>query len=138
MHVIAECGAWERHGLSVDYDREIDRDDAHKRVITGDVEFVSGNHVSTYAARARGDSSVYLGQTVTENRIKLVTRFDAGIVNWKICATASSARAGAIPASTPGSISSKAVSTSIGTMSRSSARRAREAPGRRSRASGRA
>lgn len=79
MHVIAECGAWERHELSVDYDREIDRDDAHKRVITGDVEFVSGNHVSTYAARARGDSWVYLGQSVSKNRIKLVTRFDAGI-----------------------------------------------------------
>ena len=79
MHVIAESGAWERHGLSVDYDREIDRDDAHKRVITGDVEFVSGNHVSTYAARARGDSWVYLGQSVSKNRIKLVTRFDTGI-----------------------------------------------------------
>ena len=48
-------------------------------MITGDVEFVSGNHVSTYAARARGDSWVYLGQTVTKNRIKLVTRPDAGI-----------------------------------------------------------
>ena len=79
MHVIAESGAWERNSLSVDYDREIDREDAHKRVPTGEIEFVSGNHVSTYAARANGDTWAYLGQTVSRNNIKLVTRKDTGI-----------------------------------------------------------
>jgi ABC-type nitrate/sulfonate/bicarbonate transport system substrate-binding protein len=79
MHVIAESGAWERQGLSVDYDKPINRDDAHKRVITGEVEFVSGNHVSTYAARARGDTWVYLAQTVSKNNIALVTRPGIGI-----------------------------------------------------------
>lgn len=79
MHVIAESGAWERQGLSVDYDKPIDRASAHKLVISGEVEFVSGNHVSTYAARARGDTWVYLAQTVSKNNIALVTRNDTGI-----------------------------------------------------------
>jgi ABC-type nitrate/sulfonate/bicarbonate transport system substrate-binding protein len=79
MHVISESGAWERQGLEVDYDKEIDRESAHKLVISGEVEFCSGNHVSTYAARARGDTWVYLAQTVSRNNIKLVTRDETGI-----------------------------------------------------------
>ena len=79
MHVISESGAWEKHGLEVDYDKPINRDEAHKLVPSGEVEFVSGNHVSTYAARARGDTWVYLAQTVSRNNIKLVTRQDTGI-----------------------------------------------------------
>ena len=61
MHVINESGAWERQGLDVDYDKIINREDAHELVPTGEVEFVSGNHVSTYAARARDDTWAYLG-----------------------------------------------------------------------------
>ncbi len=79
MHVINECGAWERHGLDVDYDKGINREDAHELVPTGEVEFVSGNHVSTYAARARGDTWAYLGQTISKNNLSLVTRPDIGI-----------------------------------------------------------
>ncbi|MEE8563893.1 MAG: ABC transporter substrate-binding protein, partial [Alphaproteobacteria bacterium] len=79
MHVVNECGAWERHGLDVDYDKGINRDEAHELVPTGEVEFVSGNHVSTYAAQARGDTWAYLGQTVSKNNISLVTRPDIGI-----------------------------------------------------------
>jgi ABC-type nitrate/sulfonate/bicarbonate transport system substrate-binding protein len=85
MHVINECGAWERHGLDVDFNRKIGRDDAHELVPTGEVEFVSGNHVSTYAARARGDTWEYLGQTVSANNIKLVTREDTGIKSLEDC-----------------------------------------------------
>ena len=79
MHVINESGAWERQGLDVDYDKGIGRDDAHELVPTGEVEFVSGNHVSTYAARARGDTWAYLGQSVSKNNIALITRPDTGI-----------------------------------------------------------
>ena len=79
MHVVQECGAWDRQNLSVDYDKEISRGDAHKLVPTGEIEFTSGNHVSTYAARVHGDNWVYLGQSVSLNRISLVTRADAGI-----------------------------------------------------------
>jgi hypothetical protein len=57
MHVINQSGAWERHGLVVDFDKIINRDDAHELVPKGKVEFVSGNHVSTYAKRAQGDQT---------------------------------------------------------------------------------
>lgn len=79
MHVIAESGAWARHDLDVDYDKIIGRDDAHELIPKGEIEFVSGNHVSTYAARARGDTWVYLGQSVSKNNVALVARTDTGI-----------------------------------------------------------
>ena len=79
LHVVHESGAWARHGLEVDYDKEIDRDDAHKMVSSGEIEFASGNHVSTYAARARGDNWVYLGQTISQNHLSMITRSDSGI-----------------------------------------------------------
>jgi ABC-type nitrate/sulfonate/bicarbonate transport system substrate-binding protein len=80
LHVIAESGAWEKHGLSVDYDRPISSHAAHEAVTRGSIEFVGGNHVSTYGHRARGDNWVYLGQTVnTVPGRKLVVRMDSGI-----------------------------------------------------------
>jgi ABC-type nitrate/sulfonate/bicarbonate transport system substrate-binding protein len=79
LHVVAESGAWEKHGLTVDYDRHISSGEAHRAVPAGDVEFVGGNHVSTYAHRARGDSWVYLGQTVNQVNHQLVVRPDSGI-----------------------------------------------------------
>ena len=85
MHVINECGAWDRQNLDVDFNKKIGRDDAHELVPTGEVEFVSGNHVSTYAARARGDTWEYLGQSVSSNNIKLVTRDNTGINSLEDC-----------------------------------------------------
>lgn len=79
MHVIEESGAWDKQNLDVDYQKVISREDAHELVPKGEVEFVSGNHVSTYAARARGDTWVYLGQSMSNNNIALVTREDTGI-----------------------------------------------------------
>lgn len=79
MHVIAESGAWERNALEVDFEKIIGRGDAHELVPKGEVEFVSGNHVSTYAARARGDTWVYLGQTVSKNNLTLITRPNIGV-----------------------------------------------------------
>jgi ABC-type nitrate/sulfonate/bicarbonate transport system substrate-binding protein len=79
LHVIAESGSWEKHGLDVDYNQHISSTDAHRKVPTGDVEFVGGNHVSTYGYRARGDKWVYLGQTVNQVNHKLCVRPDSGI-----------------------------------------------------------
>jgi ABC-type nitrate/sulfonate/bicarbonate transport system substrate-binding protein len=79
LHVIAESGAWEKYGLDVEYDRYISSSEAHRAVPAGDVEFVGGNHVSTYAHRARGDSWTYIGQTVNMLHHKLVVRPDSGI-----------------------------------------------------------
>jgi ABC-type nitrate/sulfonate/bicarbonate transport system substrate-binding protein len=79
LHVVAESGAWERQGLDVNYAFKISSKDAHRDVPTGDIEFVGGNHVSTYGKRARGDNWTYLGQTVNRIDHRLVVRADSGI-----------------------------------------------------------
>jgi ABC-type nitrate/sulfonate/bicarbonate transport system substrate-binding protein len=80
LHVVAESGAWEKHGLDVDYERKIGRSEAHDAVASGEIEFVGGNHVSTYGRRARGTDWVYLGQTMnTVYGRTLAVRADAGI-----------------------------------------------------------
>ena len=79
LHVVSESGSWERHGLDVEFNYKISAKDAHRKVPTSDVEFVGGNHVSTYSKRAHGDSWVYLGQTLNFTNFKLVTRPDSGI-----------------------------------------------------------
>ena len=79
LHVVHESGAWAKHGLDVNYDQSISKEDAHELVPTGQVEFVGGNHVSTYGHRARGDSWVYLGQSVNRYNTKLAVHPDSGI-----------------------------------------------------------
>jgi ABC-type nitrate/sulfonate/bicarbonate transport system substrate-binding protein len=79
LHVVAESGSWAKHGLDVNYDFQISKSDAHRAVANGEVEFVGGNHISTYGHRARGDQWVYLGQTLNSVHPKLVTRPDSGI-----------------------------------------------------------
>jgi ABC-type nitrate/sulfonate/bicarbonate transport system substrate-binding protein len=79
LHVISQSGAWEKHGLEVDYNKFISSEDSHRDLPTGAVEFVGGNHVSTYAHRARGDKWVYLGQTVSCVNHSLCVRPDSGI-----------------------------------------------------------
>lgn len=79
LHVVAESGSWEKHGLEVDYKYKISATDAHLEVPTEEVEFVGGNHVSTYAHRARGDTWVYLGQTLNSTNSRLVVRPNSGI-----------------------------------------------------------
>ncbi len=77
LHVVSESGSWEKHGLEVNYNYKISSADAHLAVPNEDVEFVGGNHVSTYAHRARGDTWVYLGQTMNLTNTKLVVRADS-------------------------------------------------------------
>jgi ABC-type nitrate/sulfonate/bicarbonate transport system substrate-binding protein len=79
LHVVGEAGGWARHGLDVDYNRSIAKDEAHHAVSSGAVEFVGGNHISTYGHRARGDNWVYLGQTLNAVHCKLAVRPDSGI-----------------------------------------------------------
>ncbi len=79
LHVVSESGSWEKYGLDVDYNYKITSADAHLQVPSEETEFVGGNHVSTYAARARGDTWVYLGQTLNFTTCKLVVRPDSGI-----------------------------------------------------------
>jgi ABC-type nitrate/sulfonate/bicarbonate transport system substrate-binding protein len=79
LHVVAESGSWAKHGLEVNYNYQITKTDAHRAVANGEVEFVGGNHISTYAHRARGDKWVYLGQTLNAVHPKLVVRPNSGI-----------------------------------------------------------
>jgi len=79
LHVIAQSGSWEKHGLDVQYNYKIGSAEAHLAVLRGDVEFVGGNHVSTYGHRARGDQWVYLGQTLNTVPRQLAVRADSGI-----------------------------------------------------------
>ena len=79
LHVVAESGAWEKYGLDVNYDYKISSTEAHRAVPLGEVEFVGGNHVSTYGRRARGDSWVYLGQALNQVNHQLVVRPDGEI-----------------------------------------------------------
>jgi ABC-type nitrate/sulfonate/bicarbonate transport system substrate-binding protein len=78
-HVIAESGSWEKHGLDVKYNYFISSADAHADIPAGRLEFVSGNHVSTYGHRARGDQWVYLGQATNVAKLSLVVRPDSEI-----------------------------------------------------------
>ena len=79
LHVVAESGAWEKHGVEVDYERHISSTDSHKDVTSGAVDFVGGNHVSPYAHAARGSDWVYLGQTINMVHHRLCVRPDSGI-----------------------------------------------------------
>jgi ABC-type nitrate/sulfonate/bicarbonate transport system substrate-binding protein len=79
LHVIGESGSWEKHGLRVEYRKYISSSRSHDAVLKGEVEFIGGNHVSTYAHRARGDQWVYLGQTVNRVNHRLVVRRESGI-----------------------------------------------------------
>jgi ABC-type nitrate/sulfonate/bicarbonate transport system substrate-binding protein len=95
LHVVSESGSWAKHGLKVNYDYQISSTDAHDLVPKGEVEFVGGNHVSSYAYRARGDTWVYLGQTLNQVNVRLVVRPDSGIngvadLREKIVATSGS------------------------------------------------
>ena len=79
LHVVGESGSWEKHNLDVEYDRFISSEDAQNSVADGSVEFVGGNHVSPYGARAHGDQWLYLGQAVSLLDHWLVVREDSGI-----------------------------------------------------------
>ena len=79
LHVVAESGSWEKHGLQVDYNKFISAEDSHKNVANGTVEFVGGNHLSPYIRRPEGDKWVYLGQSVSLLNHRMVVRPDSGI-----------------------------------------------------------
>ncbi len=79
LHVVAESGSWAKYGLDVDYNYKISSKDAHLEVPNEDVEFVGGNHVSTYSQRAHGDTWIYLGQTLNYTNCRLVVPADSDI-----------------------------------------------------------
>jgi ABC-type nitrate/sulfonate/bicarbonate transport system substrate-binding protein len=83
LHVVHESGGWQKQNLDVNYAYKISSTDAHRLIPTGEVEFVGGNHVSTYGKHARGDAWTYLGQTVNRIDHRLVVHPDSGINSVK-------------------------------------------------------
>lgn len=79
LHVVAESGAWEKHGVEVEYDKHISSTNAHQDITSGAVNFVGGNHVSPYSRSAQGSNWVYLGQTINSVNHRLCVRPDSGI-----------------------------------------------------------
>ena len=79
LHVIAESGSWEKHGVEVDYDRHISSTESHANITSGGVDFVGGNHVSPYGHVARGSDWVYIGQTINAVKHRLCVDPDSGI-----------------------------------------------------------
>jgi ABC-type nitrate/sulfonate/bicarbonate transport system substrate-binding protein len=79
LHVVQESGAWEKHGLDVNYDYCIDAEEAHKAIADGTIEFVSGTHVSPYSERPKGDRWIYLGQTVRHINFDLILKPDSEV-----------------------------------------------------------
>jgi len=79
LHVVQESGSWAKHNLEVEYDYFISAEDSHKLVASGEVEFVSGNHLTPYAARLKGDPWVYVGQTLNLNYHRLCVQPNSGI-----------------------------------------------------------
>jgi len=63
LHIVAESGSWKKQGLSVEYDSYVGPQEAHEVLRSGKAEFISGNHITPYIARAEGDDWIYLGQT---------------------------------------------------------------------------
>jgi ABC-type nitrate/sulfonate/bicarbonate transport system substrate-binding protein len=63
LHIVNESGAWKKQGLSVEYDSYVGPQEAHEFLRSGKAEFISGNHITPYIARAEGDDWIYLGQT---------------------------------------------------------------------------
>lgn len=63
LHIVAESGAWKRQGLAVEYDYYVGPKEAHEALKNGKAEFISGNHITPYIARADGDDWIYVGQT---------------------------------------------------------------------------
>jgi len=79
LHVIAESGSWEKHGVEVDYDRHISSTESHSSITSGNVDFVGGNHVSPYGHVARGSDWVYIGQTINAVNHRLCVDPESGI-----------------------------------------------------------
>lgn len=74
LNIVAESGSWKRQGLSVDYNFYVGPQEAHDLLRSGKVEFISGNHITPYIARATGDDWIYLAQAAIYIRHALVLK----------------------------------------------------------------
>jgi ABC-type nitrate/sulfonate/bicarbonate transport system substrate-binding protein len=73
--VMEKAGIWERYGLKVSFEFCDSSEAAEKALFGGDVDFVSGNHISPYLLVKRGKPIVCLTSPSNSTSDKLVTNF---------------------------------------------------------------
>ena len=73
--VMDKAGIWEQVGLKVTFDFCDSSEAAEKALFGGDVDFVSGNHISPYLLVKRGKPIVCLSSPSNSVNDRLVTRF---------------------------------------------------------------
>src|SRR5919205_295716 len=72
--VIERAGIWEKVGMKVSFDFCDSSTLAEAALFGGDVDFVSGNHITPYALVARGKPMVSLAPPPNSANDKLVSR----------------------------------------------------------------
>ena len=83
LTVVHKGGFWEKQGLDVDSTSFIELQETHASLQSGAVDIVSGQHVSTYGARARGEDVIYLAQSANTVIQTLAVRPESGIERIK-------------------------------------------------------
>lgn len=73
--VMEKGGIWEQYGLNVSFEFCDSSEAAEKALFGGDVDFVSGNHISPYLLVKRGKPIVCLTSPSNSTSDKLVTNF---------------------------------------------------------------
>ena len=73
--VMEKAGIWEQSGLKVSFEFCDSSEAAEKALFSGDVDFVSGNHISPYLLVKRGKPIVCLSSPSNSVNDRLVTRF---------------------------------------------------------------
>ncbi len=83
LTVVHKGGFWEKQGLDVDSTSFIELQETHASLQSGAVDIVSGQHVSTYGARARGEDVIYLAQSANAVIQTLAVRPESAIEGIK-------------------------------------------------------
>jgi len=73
--VMEKAGIWEKNGLKVSFEFCDSSEAAEKALFGGDVDFVSGNHISPYLLVKRGKPIVCLTSPSNDTSDRLVTNF---------------------------------------------------------------
>ena len=73
--VMEKAGIWEKNGLKVSFEFCNSSEAAEKALFNGEVDFVSGNHISPYLLVKRGKPIVCLTSPSNTTNDKLVANF---------------------------------------------------------------
>src|ERR671937_1069240 len=79
--VMDKAGIWQQNGLKVSFEFCNSSEAAEKALFGGDVDFVSGNHISPYLLVRRGKPIVCLSSPSNSVNDKLVARVPIGRIS---------------------------------------------------------